>query len=519
MNSLLVNPRGSQPIRAFRMLLAISLLFAWWLSPAAAQSERAITIGLNSTLESMDVHSAIGPNVIGTRVYGLFHDTLLQTGHSGELEPVLATSYDNDGLDWRFSLREGVVFHDGTTMTAGDVVYSFGRLLDPANEASNFGQDLQRFVSGIEATGPMEVTISTHNLDPLLPLRVASYWASIVPAEATEAMDEATRISTPLGAGPYKIVEFVFGDRMVLGRHDEYWGGRPAASEIVLRFITEDATRIAALQSGDVDLITQAPVDQIESLQAVGGFIVSGAETNNHMAVNFNTVKGPTADVYIRRAMSLAIDRELIVQELWQGLSTVPPDYMFPGAFGHDPDFPGFEYDPETARELVAESDYDGRPINFQATAGYYANTDVIMPVMARMWEDIGLNINYEPMEGSAFLDLYFAGDIMTNLQQFNGAGDGQQFFQTWAVENIWRPNYYQPAPEYDQHFAAIAQSVDAEERYAGLQALKALFDADVPVAPIYRNIDIYAFSDALDWKPGPGFIMNLRPDNLSFAD
>ena len=519
MNSPLMLLTMSPCKRALGACLALCLLLLILLAPAAAQSGRTITIGLNSTLESMDVHTAIGPNVIGTRIYGLFHDTLLQTGHSGELEPVLATSWDNEGLDWRFSLREGVVFHDGATMTVDDVLYSFGRLLDPANEASNYGQDLQRFVSGIAATGDMEVTITTHNLDPLLPLRIASYWASIVPADSTAAMDDAARMSTPLGAGPYKIVEFVSGDRMVLARHDDYWGGASPADEIVLRFITEDATRIAALRAGDVDLITQVPVDQIDALNAAGGFIVSGAETNNHMAVNFNTVKGPTADVNIRRAMSLAIDRELIVQELWQGLSTVPPDYMFPGAFGHDPDFPGFAYDPEAARELVADSDYDGTPINFQATAGYYANTDVIMPVMAQMWEDVGLNINYQPMEGSAFLDLYFAGDIMTNLQQFNGAGDGQQFFQTWAVENIWRPNYYQPVAEYDERFAAIAQSVDADERYADLQAMKALFHADVPVSPIYRNIDIYAFTDALDWRPGPGFIMNLRPDNLSFAD
>ena len=519
MNSLLFARQFLRFTRAFVILLAMFLLSTAWLAPASAQSERTITIGLNSVLESMDVHTAIGPNVIGIRTYGLFHDTLLLTGHSGELKPVLATSYENDGLEWRFTLRDGVVFHDGTTMTADDVIYSFERLLDPENESSNFGRDLQRFVSGIEATGDMEVTITSVNLDPLLPLRVANYWASIVPRASTEAMDDAARRSQPLGAGPYKIVEFVSGDRLVLQRHDEYWGGVPAASDIVVRFITEDATRIAALQSGDVDLISQVPVDQLEAIQSMGGLIVASSETNNHMVVNFNTVKGPTADVNIRRAMSLAIDRELIVDELWQGLTTVPADYMFPGAFGHDPDSAGFKYDPDQARELVANSDYDGTAINFQATAGYYANTDVIMPVMAQMWEDIGLNINYEPMEGSAFLDLYFAGDIMTNLQQFTGAGDGQQLFQTWAVENIWRPNYYQPPPEYDELFASIAQSVDVDERYAGLQSLKAILDADVPAAPIYRNIDIYAYSDALDWQPGPGFIMDLRPDNLSFSN
>ncbi len=518
MNGIASREQGEWFMRVPTILVAVFLLLASWLAPTVAQSERSITIGLNSVIDSLDVHTAIGPNVIGTRIYGLFHDTLLQNSLSGDLKPMLATAYENDGLEWRFSLRDGVAFHDGTTMTADDVVYSFGRLLDPANESSNFGRDLQRFVSGIEASGDLEVTITTHGLDPLLPLRVASYWASIVPDGGTEAMDEAARMSQPLGAGPYKVVEFVSGDRLVLERHDGYWGGAPAASEIVVRFITEDATRIAALQSGDVDLISQVPVDQLEALQSADGLTVGSALTDLHMAVNFNTVNGPTADVNVRRAMSLAIDRELIVQELWQGLTTVPPDYMFPGAFGHDPGFPGFAYDPERARELVAGSDYDGTPINFQATAGYYANTDVIMPVMAQMWEDIGLNINYEPMEGAAFLDLYFAGDIMTNLQQFRGGGDGQQFFQTWAIDNIWRPNYYQPAPEYDELFASIAQSVDADERYAGLQSLKALFDADLPVAPIYRNIDIYAFSDTLDWRPGPGFIMDLRPDNLSIS-
>ena len=210
------------------MLMVICLLISCWLIPVSAQTERTITIGLNSVLDSLDVHTAIGPNVIGTRIYGLFHDTLLQTGHSGELEPMLAISYENDGLEWRFSLREGVVFHDGTTMTADDVVYSFGRLMDPANESSNFGQDLRRFVSGVEAKGDMGVTITTHNPDPLLPLRVANYWASIVPRAGTEAIDEATRMSQPLGAGRYRIVEFVSGDRLVLESHNDYWGGTPA---------------------------------------------------------------------------------------------------------------------------------------------------------------------------------------------------------------------------------------------------------------------------------------------------
>jgi peptide/nickel transport system substrate-binding protein len=519
MSKRLWGRRYFQVMRMSGALLTVLFLLGSFLVTVSAQSENTITIGLNSVQDSLDAHTAIGPNVPGTRIYGLFHDSLMQPDFSGELRPMLATAWENDGLEWRFVLREGVIFHDGSTMTADDVVYTFERLLDPANMSSNFGQDLQRFISGIEATGDLEVTITTINLDPLLPIRISSYWASIVPREATEAMDEATRQSRPIGAGPYKIVEYVPGDRLILERHDDYWGGTPPASEVIVRFITEDATRVAALQAGNVDVISQVPVDQIDVIRSTPGLILASAETTNHMVINFNTVKGPTADVNVRRAMSLAIDRELIVEELWQGLTSVPPDYMFAGAFGHNPDYPGFEYDPDTARELVMASDYDGTPISFQTSFGFYANYDVIMPAITQMWEEVGLNINYEPMESSAFLDLYFAGDITANLQQFNGAGDGQQFFQNWAVENIWRPNYYQPPPIFDEIFASISQSVDSEARYDGLQRLKEIFDEDVPVASIYINIDIYAFRDDFDWQPGPSFIMNLRPDNLTFAD
>lgn len=498
-------------------LAAASALPGRFLAPAFAQSAPTITLGLNSVQDSLDAHTAIGPNVSGTRIYGLFHDSLLQTSMSGELKPMLATEWVNDGLEWRFKLREGVIFHDGSTMTADDVVYTFERLLDPANETSNFGQDLQRFVSSVQETGELEVTFTSTATDPLLPIRINSYWASIVPRAGTEAMDEATRQTKPIGAGPYKIVEYVPGDRLVVERHEEYWGGTPPAGQVVVRFIPEDATRIAALQSGDVDLISQVPVDQLDVIGSASGLVYASTATANHMAVNLNTVKGPTADINVRRALTLGIDRQLIVDALWNGLTTVSPDYMFPGAFGYDPDYPGFPYDPEAARAALAASSYDGTPINFQATRGYYANMDVIMPAMKQMWEDIGLTINYEPMDSSAYLDLYFAGDVIMGMQQFNGAGDGQQFFETWATENIWRPNYYQPSAEFDEIYTQISQSTDSDVRYSGLQRLKQIFDEDVVIAPIYRNIDIYAFSDNITWQPGPEFLVDFRPGNLSF--
>jgi peptide/nickel transport system substrate-binding protein len=488
-------------------------------APVFAQSARTLTIGINSTLESLDVHTAIGPNIIGARIFGLFSDSLVQTDKNGQLQPMLATEWDNDGVAWRFKLREGVVFHDGTVMTADDVVYSIGRVLDPNNpQPSGFAQDFQRYVAKVEATGDLEVTFTTMAPDPLLPIRLDSYWAAIVPRAATEAADPATLQFTPIGAGPYKVVEFKTDDRIVLERHSEYWGGTPAAGQVIVRFVPETATRIAALQAGDVDLITQVPVDQIGVIDGTSGVHSLSALVRNYLTVNMNAVKGPTADVNVRRALALAIDRELIVDTLWEGRSRAMNDYLLPGIFGYDPDRPVFKYDPDAARAALEASSYSGEKINFQTTAGYYPNDDPVMTAIAQMWQDIGASVNYEPLEGSAFLDLYFAGEVMTNLQsRGTTGGDALFIFDDWAPGSLWVPAYYQPPEEYTRLLEETAQSLDQDQRYADFRRMAEIFDNDVPFTPLYQTIDVFGAREDVVWEPGPTFIIDLRPNSLSF--
>ncbi len=487
--------------------------------PAFAQSTRTITLGINATLESLDVHTAIGPNIIGSRIFGLFSDSLVQTGNDGELKPMLATEWSGDGLDWRFKLREGVIFHDGSEMTADDVVYSFGRILDPNNpQPSGFAQDLQRYVAKVEATGDLEVAITTPFQDPLLPFRLDSYWASIVPRAATEAAGAETLQFNPIGAGPYKVVEFKTDDRIVLEQHSQYWGGTPAAGQVIVRFIPETATRIAALQAGDVDLITQVPVDQISVIDNASGVRSVNSFVRNYMTVNFNTVKGPTADINVRRALALAIDRELIVETLWEGRSRAMNDYLFPGIFGYDPDRPVFPYDSDAARAALEASSYAGEAINFQATAGYYANDDPVMTAVTQMWRDVGLTVNQELLEGSAFLDLYFAGEVMTNLQSRGASGgDAQLLFKDWADGTLWVPAYYVPPEEFGDLLARTGQSFDQDQRYADFRRMAEIFDEDLPFTPLYQSVDIFGVRDDLAWEPNPNFLIDFRPDNLSF--
>lgn len=496
------------------LLLAISILTAASL-PALANTQEVFTVGLNATLESLDVHTAIGPNIVGSRVFGIFSDTLVHIGSDGELEPMLATSWRNDGDTWVFELREGVTFHDGSEMTAADVVYSFGRLLDPEN-AGNFASQTRRQISSVEATGELQVTFTTPETDPLLPLRLTSYWASIT-SEATAGLDQLTRQTTPIGAGPYRVVEFRTNDRIVLEAHEEYWAGRPAADRVVIRFIPEDATRVAALQAGDVDLITQVPVDQMAHLDADSNVQVLSTVVQNYMTVNLNTISGATADPLVRKAMHLALDRELIADELWNGYSRAMNDLLLPGDFGYDDSRSVYPYDPEGARAALAGSSYDGSPIRLEVTAGYYANGDLITTAMVQMWQDVGLNVVLDATEGSAFLDRYLAGLTETGLQSRSPNGDAQILFEDWYEGTLWRPAYYVPPAEFDEITARTATSLDEEERYADFRRVVEILEADLPMIPVYQNADISAAAANVDWQPHPRFLLDFRPDNLNF--
>lgn len=492
------------------VLLGLSALF----STAGAQAT-TLTVGLNATLESLDIHTSIGPNVVGSRVFGVFSDALVSYSADGKLEPALALNWTNNGTAWVFELRQGVIFHDGTEMTASDVVYSFGRLLDPDN-ASVAASQIRRQVSSVEATGEYEVTITTPAPDPLLPLRLTSYWTAIT-SEGTEALDQLTRQTLPIGAGPYRVLEFRTNDRIVFEAHEQYWGGRPTADRVVIRFIPEDATRVAALQAGDVDLITQVPVDQVGQLEASGAVQVVSVPVQSYMTVHFNTRNSPTADPLVRRALHLAIDRELIADELWNGRSRAMTDLLLPGDFGFDETRPVYPYDPEGAREALAQSSYAGEPIRFEFTTGYYPNGDLVTTALAQMWQDVGLNVVLDGTEGSAFLDRYLAGQTEMGLQGRGADGDAQILFENWLEGTIWRPAYYVPPAEFDTLIARTATSLDPDQRFADFRRIVEILEEDLPFTPVYQNVDISAMRSNIVWEPHPRQILDFRPGNLSF--
>ncbi len=484
--------------------------------PAFVQAAAPLTIGINAWVTSLDAQTQLGPSNIGYRIYGMIHDSLLHVGRNGQPEGLLATRWANDGLEWRFQLREGVVFHDGSAMTADDVVFSLNRILDPQFEG--IGISLRPFISSVEAIGEYEVSLTTTAVDPLLPYRLANYWVNIMPRAGVEAATSESLQSKPIGAGPYKVVEFGL-DRLVLERHSEYWGGVPAASEVILRLIPEDAIRVGALQSGEVDLITNVPVDQLDILDAAANLKVASAPLFNFISALFNTSSGPTANVDVRRALALAIDRELIANELFGGRNRPMTDYLLPGTLGFDESRGVLPYDPEEAVAALEAAGYAGEAISFTPPASYYVNSDLVTQVINEMWRAIGVTTDYAPAELGAYGQAYFTGQVTSTIQSFDSYGDPQAtFFNVWSTSaaTFFRRVYYPPTAEFDQIMERLNTVVDPEARIPDIRALVGLLEQDVPLTPIYQTSDYFALRSDIAWQPHPLFYIDLRPGNFS---
>jgi peptide/nickel transport system substrate-binding protein len=494
--------------------LLASVLLLGGLSLALAQDDTTLTIGINAEARSLDPHHVPGA-IIGNRIYHMIFDQLTRTDSAGQVQPMLATEWANtEPTVWVFTLRPDVTFHDGTTMTADDVAFSLNRLLFSPDE-SLIRTQFAPYITSVEATGDLEVTITTPAADPLLPLRLASPYAAVMPQAYTEAAGFDAVQTAPIGAGPYKVAELIASDRLVLERHDDYWMGVPAAAQVVVRVIPEVATRVAALQSGEVDFITTVSPDLVDQLDSADGLRIDTVPVYNFMLIYFNTQNGVTANPDIRRALSLAIDREAIAESLWGGRVRVMNDYFLPGEFGYDTERPIFAYDPEEAMRLLQEAGYDNEVLEFTPPADYYTNGRLVSDVIAEMWRAVGVNVEYTPLDTSAWADRSLGGQNIATLQSFGTSGDPatSSIVQTW---NSWVGQYYTPGEEFNALAADAASSLDPELRLANYRAIADIMDRDIPIAPLYQSVEFYGVRDGIEWQPHQEFYIDLRPGAFS---
>jgi len=500
------------------------LLCALILAASGAALAQTLTLGTKLELNTLDPHLfAAFPT--GSS-HELIYERLTALDEKLDVQPALATSWRLlDELTWEFRLRQGVVFHDGSPFTAADVVFTFERVPLVPNSPNPFTQ-FTKSVDKVVRIDDYTVQMKTRLPTPMLAADLANVF--IVSAKHGRGATTADYNSgkAAVGTGPYRLVEWVNGERLVVERFDRYWGPKQPWAKVTERVIAKDPARLAALLSGGVDAIDLVPIADIPRLRHDPRFrlyrgpaaLVQYIALDSARAVSPQvTAKdgsplkaNPLEDARVRKALSLAIDRNLITSRLMEG-SAVPAAQLMPDIFaGTSRALKPDPFDLPRAKALLKEAGWgDGFRIVLAATSDRYPNDGAIAQAIAGQWTRAGLKVEVESIPGavffgraskqefSAFTAQYGAEDAATGMRALIASSDPARGFGTAN-----RTRYSNPA--IDDRLSAAQTTMDEAKRNALLAKTIELAMAETPLIPVFYPIFDFAAKSSLVVTPRP---------------
>ncbi len=481
---------------------------------AGAQgAKNTLTVGQSADVSKLDPQLSTTVNDIAV-TFNIF-DNLLSRHRDGKLYPSLATEYKLlNPTTWQFKLRQGVKFHNGDPLTSADVKFTYERSYDP--NAKVITKSVLNTIDRIETPDPHTVHIVTKKPDPLMAARVAFYAGQIMPKAYFQKVGDDEFNAKPVGSGPVKLASWVKDDRLVLDAVKDYWGGKSEVDQIVFRPLPELAPRIAALVKGEVDLITKIPPDQVDRLAKGPNTKIEGVLYGGLYCLSVASQKPPLDSKPFRQAMSLAIDRDLILKELWRGQGAVPNSLVVKGDSHYDPTLPPLKYDPNKAKQLLKEANYKGEELTLETPIGFMVMDREMSEVVTSMWKDVGINAKLEQLEYSVYQqkirEKSFKGLRWTDPTSAYNDPDGMM----WRHLAPGGPNaYWFRNSRFDELGDAARYSVDEKFRDQAYKEMARLELEFLPLIPVIQPMELYGMQKYVDWKPYPNQMMEFRRFNL----
>jgi len=485
--------------------------------PAFAQTtqKKELVVAQGGDIAYLDPHLSTSSNDI--RVSFNLYDNLTSRRPDGKLAPGLATEWKLQGQQaWVFKLRSGVKWHNGDPLSSADVKFSIERTLDTTLKGNRVNTVLTT-VERVEAPDPSTVVVHTKKPDPLLPARLGFYGGQIVPKKYIESVGNDAFNGKPVGTGPLRFVSWTKDDRVVLEANGDYWGGKPDFDRLILRGVPEMAPRVAALLKGEVDIVTQLPPDQGERVKANASTTVAGALYGGLYVLAVNSKRPPLDNPLVKQALSLAIDREVIIKELWRGRGIVPSGMIAKGDNHFDASLPPLAYNPKEAKERLKKAGYNNEEIFIETTAGYLAGDKPMAEAVQAMWKDVGVNAKVEVFEYSVrsqkMRDKSFKGMYWSDPTSTLRDPDGM----VWRLIGPGGPQDYWRHPEFDELGAAARFSVDEKFRGDAYKKMTKVFLEHFPWIPVIQPYEDYGLQKHVQWTPDPLQQLEIRRFNFKF--
>jgi peptide/nickel transport system substrate-binding protein len=405
----------------FRFLLRFltSALLIFNLHSAHAAQPRELSIGLSSTVTSMDphYHNLTPNNALLRHVF----DSLIKQDPSQTLVPSLAKSWRTlDATTWEFKLRQNVTFHDGSPFTAEDVAFSFKRAPNVPNSPSSFAPYLKA-ITEVIVKDPHTIHLKTATPYPLMPNDIATVLIVSKKAAERATTEDYNSGKATIGTGPYKFAEYVPNQRVVLTPNFKYWAGEEPWEKVTFKMLTSAPARVAALLSKDVDAIEGVPTADLAMLSKDKRVAVFNKISNRIIYLHLDSgratgspfvfdkagkplEKNPLADVRVRQAISATIDRNAITSRIMEGSALPAAQFLPDGFFGVSKNLKPQKVDVALAKKLLADAGFpNGFAMTLHSPAGRYINDEKIAQAVAQMLSRVGIDTKVETMPPSVF--------------------------------------------------------------------------------------------------------------------
>lgn len=476
--------------------LVCGLMIAW--SPAAAQ-QGTIRVAQSSDILTLDPSQNTA--AFSLNVYQNVFGHIAVINADGSVSPNVAESWtaEKNATVWTVKIRPGMKFHNGDPVTVDDVIWTYNFILGSAKSP------VRPYFKAVTEVEKVDNSTVRFTVDaPFSTFDRTMSLASILPEKAYKDLGPENFAVKPIGSGPFKVKKWVKDSFLELEAFNDYWEGAPKVKTVIFRPMPSEASRAAALASGDIDIVPVLPPPLVDSLSKADGIKIVKVPSNRVIFMAYNTNNAPLDNVKLRQAMLHAVDRETITSKLLRGLGIPIGQLAPPVTFGHDPSLGVPTYDPEMARKLVKESGYDGKPILFQYPNNRWAFADQTAQALVGYLGEVGIEIKLQSMEMAALFPLWLANelpsmylfsmglsvldaDLLLNLEY-----ESDTMHSYWSSEEVDRLAMEQRA------------ETDLDKRRAIFAKIWQIDRDNAVFGPLYNEIHAYGMRDCVNWTPRP---------------